>query len=80
MHYKLNIPIYLTPDDYLDRNHPNFLMLQLYYLYCRFNHVKIQLKSEQPPKLVYKDHTRQLPYQSHGNSPGPGYNHQHGAD
>ena len=56
--YKFNLPIYLTPQDYLDQFEPNFLMLQLYYLYCKFKHVKAQ--SEQSPNILFKDHDRKL--------------------
>jgi len=43
LQHKANIPIYLTPEDYLDRIQSSFLLLQLYYLYCRFNHVEMRL-------------------------------------
>ena len=54
--YKFNLPIYLTPQDYLDQYEPNFLMLQLYYLYCKFKHVKTQV--DQQPVVSFKDHER----------------------
>lgn len=34
--YKNNVPIYLQPAEFLDSYQPQFLMLQLYYLYCKF--------------------------------------------
>ena len=34
-------------------------MLQLYYLYCRFRHVKIESASQ--PKLIFKDNGREAP-------------------
>ena len=37
----INVPIYLTPNDYISQYEPNFLLLQLYYLYCRFRNVQV---------------------------------------
>jgi hypothetical protein len=33
-------------------------MLQLYYLYCRFRHIKIEQAGQ--PKLVFKDQGREI--------------------
>ena len=33
-------------------------MLQLYYLYCRFRHIKIESSGQ--TKLVFKDHGREV--------------------
>ena len=51
------MPIYLTPNDYINQYEPNFLLLQLYYLYCRFRHVRIE-NIQQPEQLWFKDHGR----------------------
>jgi len=51
--YKINVPIYLTPQDYIDHFEPNFLMLQLYYLYCKFKHSKPTI--DKTPDLAFKD-------------------------
>jgi hypothetical protein len=42
-------------------------MLQLYYLYCKFKHVKAQ--AEQQPSLKFKDHDRKLADESETLSP-----------
>jgi hypothetical protein len=41
LQYRWNLPIYLMPDDCLDRFQPNFVLLQLYYHYIRFSQVRI---------------------------------------
>ena len=38
----INVPVYLMPDDFLKYYEPNFLMLQLYYLFCGYSRVKIE--------------------------------------
>lgn len=57
MQYHLNIPIYLMPEDYIDRFQPNFVLLMLYYHYVRFSHVKISL-TQTPPRLTFRDSER----------------------
>lgn len=52
----MNVPIYLTPNDYITQYEPNFLLLQLYYLYCRFKDVKAL--NVQPEAIHFKDHGR----------------------
>ena len=52
----MNVPIYLTPSDYLTQYEPNFLMLQLYYIYCRFRNVRID--NIEPEHLQFKDSGR----------------------
>ena len=56
--YRINVPIYLTPKDYVEHYEPNFLMLQLYYLYCKFKHVKAEV--QQPIQIQFKDAGREI--------------------
>ena len=53
---QINVPIYLTPSDYITQYEPNFLMLQLYYIYCRFRNVRID--NFQQVQLQFKDYGR----------------------
>lgn len=64
---KNNVPIYLKPAEYLDFEHPNFLLLQLYYLYCKFKNSKpIFTRRENMPQLVFKDEGRIIEEQTSG--------------
>lgn len=53
---RINSPVYLTPPEYLERFEPQFLMLQLYYLFVKFRHLKVEPSVQK--KLVFKDHGR----------------------
>jgi hypothetical protein len=58
---KNNVPIYLKPAEYLDFEHHNFLLLQLYYLYCKFKNSKPNFsRRENQPHIVFKDEGRIL--------------------
>ena len=59
---KNNVPIYLKPAEYLDFEQHNFLLLQLYYLYCKFKNSKpaFSRRADPPPQLVFKDEGRIL--------------------
>ena len=56
---KNNVPIYLKPQEYLDNDQYNFLMLQLYYLYCKYKSSKPLFSREEPlTHLIFKDEGR----------------------
>jgi hypothetical protein len=59
---KNNVPIYLKPAEYLDFEQPNFLLLQLYYTYCKFKNTKpaFSRRNDPPPQLIFKDEGRIL--------------------
>ena len=60
MAIKNNVPIYLKPAEYLDYEQNNFLMLQLYYLYCKFKNTRpnFSRRDDPPPQFIYKDDGR----------------------
>ena len=53
----INKPIYLMPNDILTFYEPDFLMLQLYYLYCTFHSSPMSPVTDQ---LIFKDHGREV--------------------
>lgn len=66
---KNNIPIYLKPHEYLESFQPNFLLIQLYYLYCKFNKQRPQYQVGHVPQTIWRDHGRiQTPQSSTSHS------------
>lgn len=39
---RINSPVYLTAPEYLEKYEPQFLMLQLYYLFVKFRHIRVE--------------------------------------
>ena len=66
--YRNNIPIYLHPAEYLDNMMPQFMMLQLYYLWIKFKNSNPMFgppgSPQQVPELVFRDHGRKPPASS----------------
>ena len=66
--YKNNVPIYLQPQEFLDNVQPEFLMLQLYYLYCKYKNSNPLCgppgSKNQAPEMVFRDHGRKQAMQS----------------
>mmetsp|Transcript_16014 Transcript_16014/g.24837 ORF Transcript_16014/g.24837 Transcript_16014/m.24837 type:complete len:104 (-) Transcript_16014:1818-2129(-) len=59
---KNNIPIYMQPQEFLDNYQPKFLMLQLYYIWCKFKNSQplygMPGQNQGPPQLVFRDQAR----------------------
>lgn len=45
---RLNVPVYLQPSEFLDNYQPQFLLQQLYYLYCSFKDAQPIIPQPQP--------------------------------
>ena len=54
------MPIYLKPHEYLDSDQHSFLLLQLYYLYCKFKNSKPQYQPPELVNIVFRDEGRIL--------------------
>jgi len=61
---KNNVPVYLNPQEYLEYDFPQFIMVQLYYLYCKFKDQNPVFTKDNWPSVVFKDEGRILENQS----------------
>ena len=55
---KNNVPIYLKPQEYLEFYQPSFLLLQMYYMYCKFKDSEALFEAGSPPSIAFKDEGR----------------------